>query len=486
MMGARYFGISTAQHSLDVGGKQVATGTTVFSRVTVVAPRTRIDVALPADVAVADLLPMLLDMAKEASPDGGARHGGWALAKLGEGPLDPSRTLASLGVIDGELLQLRRRNENPPPPLYDDVVDAIAESNPDSFRPWTKETAQRIGHIAGGLALITAALALFMSGSLFGGSSLIAAIVGGVAAIACVAVGAVLTKAYQAESTGVLVAATGGLPFAFVSGFYIVPGVSVRANLLLASVLVIIFAAAAILVIGRGITTFIAAATAAGIGALAFLFATLIAHPAPGIAAGTAAAALAFISMLPRVTIWLAKLPLPHVPSNAEELKEDTGFPDYAAIEHRTSVAHNYMTGLLIGCGSATAIAAIIAASSPSVFGIILGVVATLVLLLRARSYANGSQAIALLTTGIASGAGIMIGWLGVQTATGRLLWVFGTLVLIAVAALVVGVIFPNQRFSPPLRRTVEIIEAICIATVLPLALAVMDLYSTLRHLNLK
>jgi hypothetical protein len=72
----------------------VATGTTVFSRVTVVAPRTRIDVALPAGVAVADLLPMLLEMAKEATPDGGARHGGWCLAKLGESPLDPSRTLA--------------------------------------------------------------------------------------------------------------------------------------------------------------------------------------------------------------------------------------------------------------------------------------------------------------------------------------------------------------------------------------------------------
>jgi len=89
-----------------------------LSRVTVVAPSTRIDVALPADVAVADLLPMLLDMAKETAPDGGARHGGWALAKLGDAPLDPSRTLASLGVVDGELLQLRKRNENPIPPVH--------------------------------------------------------------------------------------------------------------------------------------------------------------------------------------------------------------------------------------------------------------------------------------------------------------------------------------------------------------------------------
>jgi type VII secretion integral membrane protein EccD len=464
----------------------VATGTTVFSRVTVVAPSTRIDVALPADVAVADLLPMLLDMAKESSPDGGARHGGWALAKLGDAPLDPSRTLASLGVVDGELLQLRKRNENPPPPLYDDVVDAIAESSPDSFRPWTKETANRFGHVAGGLALVAAAFALFMSGSLYGGNALGAAIAGGIGAIACVAVGATLAKAYSAEATGVLIAAAGGLPLAFVSGFYIVPGLSMRANLLLGAVLVIIVASVCIMVIGAGITTFIAAATAGTFGALAFLFGTLVAHPAAGIAAGTVAVALACISILPRATIWLAKLPLPHVPGSAEELKEDSGFPDYRAIERRTAVAHNYMTGLMVGCGVTVAVSAIIAASAPGAFGIILGVVATLVLLLRARAYANGSQAVALLTTGLVSATGIAVGWLFAASAQNRLLYVFGILILLAAGALVVGVIFPNQRFSPPLRRTVEIIEAICIASVLPLALGVMDLYTTLRHLNFK
>lgn len=452
-----------------------------------VAPNTRIDVALPADVAVADLLPMLLEMAKETSPDGGARHGGWALAKLGDAPLDPSRTLASLGVVDGELLQLRKRNENPPPPLYDDVVDAIAESTPDSFRPWTKETARRFGHVAGGLALFLSALALFMSGSLYGGSALAAAIAGGLGAIACVAVGATLAKGYQAEATGVLIAAAGGLPLAFVSGFYIVPGLSVRANLLLGAVLVLIVAAVCILVIGAGIRVFIAAATAGAFGAIAFLVATLVpSATTAGVGAGAVAVSLACISFLPRATIWLAKLPLPHVPSTAEELKEDSGFPDYEAIEQRTAVAHDYMTGLMIGCGATTAVSAVLAATAPGYFGIILGVVATLVLLLRARAYANGAQAIALLTTGMVSAAGILVGWLFATTAEFRVLYVFGALIVVAAGALVVGVIFPNQRFSPPLRRTVEILEAICIAVVLPLALGVMDLYTTLRHLNLK
>lgn len=463
----------------------MATGTTVFSRVTVVAPRTRIDVALPADVSVSDLVPLVVDMANERSADGGSRHGGWVLAKLGDSaPLDPSRTLASLGVLDGELLQLRKRSENPPPPLYDDVVDAIAESEPDSYRPWTAETARRIGHIGGGLALFVAALALYFGGSITGGSGLTAAIVGGVGAIACIATGAVLAKSYQAAGTGVVIAAAGGLPFAFVSGFYIVPKLLMDTNLLLACVLVVVFAAAGIMLIGSGISVFIAAATAGTIGALAALVGVISDQDAPGIAAITAAVALGLISLLPRATIWLAKLPLPHVPGTAEELKEDGGFPDFDVIERRTSVAHDYMTGLLIGCGAIVAITSVIAATSTSIFGPLMAVFATLSLMLRARTYASGTQAVALLTMGMAATGGVMLGWLWGADWFARLVWIFPILVLIAAGALVVGVIFPHQRFSPPLRRSVEIAEAVCIAVVLPLALGAMGLYSTLREIG--
>ncbi|HEX5119663.1 MAG TPA: type VII secretion integral membrane protein EccD [Pseudonocardiaceae bacterium] len=463
----------------------MATGTTVFSRVTVVAPRTRIDVALPADVAVADLLPMLLDMAKEATPDGGARHGGWCLARLGDAPLDPSRTLASLGVVDGDLLQLRRRSENPPPPLYDDVVDAIAESTPSSFRPWTKETAHRIGHAAAGLTLVLAAIAVLLGGPLVGGGNgIAAAIAAGVTAIIAITVGATITHAYDAKTTGVVVAATGALPMAFVCGLYVVPGSPGRANFLLACVLVLIVAAACMLVVGAGGTVFVAAATASGLGAVAFLVATLVAESTAGIAAGAAAVALAALSVLPRITIQLAKLPLPSVPRDAEDLREDSGFPDFRVIERRTGLAHEYMTGMIIGCGVTAAISAVLAASGGNMWGIIEGGAVAGVLLLRGRTYANGAQAVALLLTGMLTAGGLLIGWTVESTPTNRLLLVFGSLLVLAAGTLVVGVVFPDQRFSPVLRRAVDVFEAILIVSVLPLALAVMNLYSEIRSVH--
>src|SRR5699024_6724677 len=307
-------------------------------------------------------------------------------------------------------------------------------------------------------------------GPLYGGSQIVTASLAGVGAIACVALGATLSKAYRASSTGVLIAAAGGLPMAFVSGFYIVPGGAGAPNLLLACALVVVVAVAGVLLLSTGLTTFIGAAAAGLLGVGALTVATFVDAAAAPIAAGALAVSLAIISFLPRATIQLSKLPLPAVPGTAEELKEEEGFPEYTDIERRTAVAHSYMTGLLTGCGSAAALAAIIAATSPGIWGTLLGVIGTLVLLLRGRSYANGSQAIALLTTGMVSAAGILIGWLVTADATGRLLWVFGSLILIGAASLVIGVIFPNQKFSPPMRRTVEILEAICIATVLPIA----------------
>jgi len=455
----------------------VARPAAAFSRVTVVAPRTRIDVALPSDVAVADLLPMVLDMAREGAPDGGASHGGWCLARLGDTAIDPSRTLGSLGIVDGELLQMRRRAENPPPPLFDDVADAIAVSAPDSFRPWTEATARVLGQVAGGLALVTAAGAVLRAGP-----GLAAAVVAGVGAMVAVAGGAVIARIYRDVTTGVLVAA-GGLPLAFGCGLYAVPGAVGRPSLLLAAVLTLVLAAGSITVIGRGITTFIAFVTAAALGSGAFLVATLlVGHPAAGIAAGAATVAIGGISLLPRLTIQLAKLPLPQVPGNAEDLQADTGLPDYAAIERRAGIAHEYLTGMIIGCGAVAALGAVIAATGGT-FGVIFAVVVTAVLLLRARSYANGSQAIALLAAGMVAAVGLALLLILVASPFVLLVFVFGGLIGGAALAVVLGVVFPTRHFSPPLRRSVDIAEAILIASVLPLALAVMDLYRAFRQL---
>jgi type VII secretion integral membrane protein EccD len=455
--------------------------------VTVVAPRTRIDLALPSDIAVANLLPMLLNMAGESSADGGSMHGGWCLATLGGDALDPDRSLSSLSVVDGDLLQIRRRNDNPPPPLFDDVVEAIAEAAPGSYRPWTEHTARTLGLIAAGLALLASAIGLLRAGALVAaaGAGLGVGALAGVTAVIVLIAGVVTARVYGETSTGVVVAA-GSLPLGFVSGLYVVPGGIAPGpqaeHFLLACTLTLVLAIASIAMLGAGTTPFVASATAAALGALTFLIAILVHRPGAGIAACAAAVALGGISALPRLTIHLSRLPMPQVPSSTKDLREDPGRPDYAAIERRVEVAHEYLTGMIIGCGALAAIGAVVAAAG-GVLGIVFGAVVGAVLLLRARSYANGNQAIALLVSGMVAVGGLMAGLLATARQPGAVLAGFAGLLVFAILALVTGVVVPRRRFSPVLRRSVDVVEAVLIASVLPLALGVLDLYRTIRAL---
>jgi len=449
-----------------------------------VAPRTRIDLALPSDIAVANLLPMLLNMAGESSADGGSKHGGWCLATLGGDALDPDRSLSSLGVVDGDLLQIRRRNDNPPPPLFDDVVEAIAEAAPGSYRPWTEHTARTLGLIAAGLALLASAIGLLRAGAL-AGAGLGAGALAGVTALIVLIAGVVTARVYGETSAGVVVAA-GSLPLGFVGGLYIVPGGVAPGpqaeHFLLACTLTLVLAVASIAMLGAGITPFVASATAAALGALTFLIAILVHRPGAGIAAGAAAVALGGISALPRLTIHLSRLPMPQVPSSTKDLREDPGLPDYAAIESRVGVAHEYLTGMIVGCGAVAAIGAVVAAAG-GVLGIVFGAVVAAVLLLRARSYANGNQAIALLVSGMVAVGGLMAGLLATARQPGAVLAGSVGLLVLAILALVTGVVVPRRRFSPVLRRSVDVVEAVLIASVLPLALGVLDLYRTIQTL---
>ena len=60
----------------------------------------------------------------------------------------------------------------------------------------------------------------------------------------------------------------------------------------------------------------------------------------------------------------------------------------------------------------------------------------------------------------------------------------FAALLVIAAGTLLIGIVFPDRRFSPVLRRAVDTLEALLIVSVLPLALAVMNLYSAIRQVS--
>lgn len=120
-----------------------------FCRITIVAPDSRIDVALPDDVPVADLYPEILRLSQQ-SPDEGAPVG-YHLVRRDGTVLDGARSLAAQRILDGELLALRPFAESLPPAVLDDVSEAVAAAVTRDRTLWNGELTRAAGLVAGGV-----------------------------------------------------------------------------------------------------------------------------------------------------------------------------------------------------------------------------------------------------------------------------------------------------------------------------------------------
>ncbi|WP_344253564.1 EsaB/YukD family protein, partial [Pseudonocardia hydrocarbonoxydans] len=120
-----------------------------YTRLTVLAPRTRVDVALPADLPLGELVPMVLELVGEPGP--GHAPLPWRLSGVTGGPLHPAATLDELGVLDGEMLRIGPATAPPPSPVFDDPVDALASAAGRTAGPRVTPRAG-VAVVLGGLA----------------------------------------------------------------------------------------------------------------------------------------------------------------------------------------------------------------------------------------------------------------------------------------------------------------------------------------------
>lgn len=127
------------------------TAATGFCRVTVVAPDSRIDVALPEDIAVADVYPEILRLTGRTQTVGTPT--GHHLVRRDGTVLDSARTLAAQQVLDGELLLLRPFALSLPPAVFDDVSDAVASAVSRDRHLWSDDLLRGAG-LAGAVTLL--------------------------------------------------------------------------------------------------------------------------------------------------------------------------------------------------------------------------------------------------------------------------------------------------------------------------------------------
>ncbi|MCC3315818.1 type VII secretion integral membrane protein EccD [Nocardia africana] len=466
-----------------------------LARVTILAKHTQVDMAIPVDVPVALVIPSVVDMVAQHSRTNDFDNSGeqfqpaeWVLARIGQPPFSNSLSLGEQGVRDGELLMLESADHVAPSPLFDDIMYNVAIADADHFRSWSPQVARITGSIIAVLTMLAGCTGLLAAPDAMAGW--ITGSIAAVLTILLVVAGTVMSRMYG-DTASALVLGGCALPSAFAAGMLIVPDHYGWANLLLGSVLVGATALLAWRVSGVGLALFIGATTLSVFAIPAALVGLLTSQPVKAIGAVAAALALGGLSLAPRVSMLLAKLPLPPVPSpgtpidpTEDDPDDHRALPTMDVLRTKSERARMYLAGLVGATTLVTVIGALAAtdpsADSPYWPGIALALVCAVVLMFRSRTYVSAELAVVLLAGGAAI---LLIMTVGAAFVVEQPLAVFGAAMVMLIAALILGTIVPNQSATPPMRRAVELLEYGFVAAVLPLVFWVAELYTLVRSL---
>ncbi|MFC7447778.1 type VII secretion integral membrane protein EccD [Rhodococcus daqingensis] len=366
----------------------------------------------------------------------------------------------------------------------------VAALEADRYRRWTPLSARVMGSAVAVLAMTAGAGALLRART--ESDSLLGAFVALFVAALLITAGTVVSRIYLDRAAAVVLCGC-AMPLAFTAGALMVPGRLGAAGLLLGAVTCGAAAALAMRISGVGLALFTGVAAATLPLSVAAAVGTLTEQPTYAIGAVLAAVALGGLAFAPRISMLLAKLPLPPVPApgsavdiEEETLEPDAILPSFVSLASRAARARQYLTGLVCAMTALTAGGALLAAkvfTDGGIFwsGTILAVVCAGVLMLRGRTYASAEQAIPLIGGGAAIVLMLLVG--AAVTNPGQSVGVFALTVLVAGIALALGVIAPNQTFSPVLRRSVELLDYAAIAAVVPLVCWVSGLFTMMRGL---
>ncbi|MCZ7426839.1 type VII secretion integral membrane protein EccD [Micromonospora sp. WMMA1949] len=457
--------------------------TSGLARVTISAPRRRVDVALPEQVPLAELLPEVLRHAGEGLADDGERHGGWVLRRTDGAVLATAQALLPQGVRDGEVLHLVPARAQWPELEYDDVVEAIVDGARRRGAAWSGQATRAAALAGAAVPLAVGLVAVVAAGPGARGWPVAAA----VALILVLAA----TAASRAYGDGPVGATLGGyaLPWAAVAGALAVasgdpvgpiPGLRwVGApELLVGSVALLLVAVLGLLGVASRSRVFVAGVTV-GLAGVTAALGGLVLDPD-----GTAAVLLAVLVFalggLPLLAIRVGKLPLPPLtlpsPAGTRDL------PDRGRVHAAVARAEEVLTGMLLGHAVLAVGAVAVLVCIGRTAGLLLAAVAGGVLLLRSRLFVAVRHRVPAIVAGLAAFA--LLGVVLAERAGpgARLALTVGGLAL-ALTAVTAGATYARRPVSPYLGRLADLTDTALVIAVVPVACAVLDLYDRARDL---
>jgi type VII secretion integral membrane protein EccD len=443
-------------------------------RVTVVGESGRIDVALPAQSTIAELLPVLV-RATTAPGDLSAHRGGFVLSRVGGARLPGDRTVAAVGLRDGELLHVTPVGHAAAAVIFDDLVDAVASEVSDAPGRWTPALSRRFAAVAAALA--------------FGGVALVAVtmesrpagpIAAALTAVLLLVAGVTLSRARDAAAVGSALAGA-GLPGVLTAAYAAFPGGPARA-----------MAAAFAAVSGYALLSAVLLpayriwfCTAAGAGGGAAIAGAVV---ATGSADATSAAAVLIVLAVvispafPILSLRLGRLPVPEVPNDMAAFRAAEKPTPAAEVAGRTRAAQAALTSLLTAEALIVLAGGLLLVRIGTLTGWILTGVAGLALLVRSRAYLSLAQRGVLLGAGttILAATAVRLVTHGGDTAA----LTIGALALLIGAGCAVHAVRAGRRPpSPYWAQFLDIVDFIAVTSLVPAGAAVLGLYGSIQAL---
>ncbi|MEU6284694.1 type VII secretion integral membrane protein EccD [Streptomyces sp. NPDC047028] len=485
------------------------TAATGFCRVTVVAPDSRIDVALPMDMGVADIYPEILRLTGQTQPVGTPT--GYHLVRRDGRVLDGARTLADERVLDGEVLGLRPFAESLPPAVYDDVSDAVASAVVRDRHLWSDDLL-RIGGLAGGaLMLLMCGFVLWYADPLRHDMHGLPGIIAGGLGVLLTAFAGVRVRVY-ADRVAAVAVGLGALPLLMIAGSGLVapqdgqgPG---KLQFMLGCVAVLVASVVLVVLTPGGDAPFVAACFLATAGTVTTFVAILSEASATAAAAVCSPAAIGLTAFLPSLSARFARLPIgyasPHSASQGDFDPDPTQGADTDPLDAERVAAqarrgHEMLLGLVAGTAALVVASAAVLGFSDTLWGQLLALATGLAMLIRARLFRYTTQVACVLVAGLAAVALLLLGLALNPPADAvvdmvlhhdrgaldlRTAWLTASIAAAALLITAIGLTVPRKGLSPFWGRFLDLAEGTVLLALVPLCLATLGVLSTVRSLT--
>jgi type VII secretion integral membrane protein EccD len=461
---------------------QTAVGAGEVCRLTVYGPKSRVELAVPAHVPVADLMPTVLGHLGPELATHGLDHGGWVLQRLGEAPLEEDLGTAALGLYDGDVLHLRPRNEQLAPVDFDDLVDGVATGIADRRDAWRPASTRRLLLGVGGLLLVVASLMLPLQSNgviaAAAGLGLTSGLIGGAVS---------LVRAHDDAPAGAVLG-FGALGFAAGSGLCLPalagpvgPATALTGSGVLAAGGFLAIAAVAVR-LGTGTQTAalnaltVGGALTAGAGMLA-----LDGLDSAGAAAVILPVALLLSYAVPTVSAKLAGLHIAPPPVSPEEFQQDVDPVPATDLLRRTAVADEQITAFHAVLGLVISGCLLALVPDPGRSAAWLVICASALVLIHSRELVSSRQRVAMLAPGVVGLTALMIDWS--IRAPGMEITGLAVPTVLGVGLVLLSKVVPGRRPMPHWGMAGDIAHWVVTAAVIPLCLAVLGVYGRVRGL---